>query len=85
MRKVLILALTLCLLGGAPVLAQDDIPDRPPAWQLDKPAVFEYLIRDFIDKPWRYQKSVGEIAKKSGVVWTLCIACLVLGKRRSHD
>lgn len=36
---------------------KDGYENRPDARNLDKPALFEYLIRDFFTRPWRYEDS----------------------------
>jgi hypothetical protein len=42
--------------------SREGFENRPDAQHLDKPAIFEYLIRDFFTRPWRYQDA-------SDLVW----------------
>lgn len=52
---------------------------------LSKPAVFEYLIRDFFTKPWRYPDGDVRVWKASGkvtVIAFLLLFCSWYGRRK---
>jgi hypothetical protein len=61
----------------AEVFGKDGFENRPDARNLDKPAMFEYLIRDFFTRPWRYDDSPTLTWKASGLL-TICSLALWL-------
>lgn len=50
------------------IFGRDGFGSRPSAQDLDRPAVFEYLIRDFFTRPWRYPDAAGLIWKTNSVL-----------------
>ena len=59
---------------------KDGDGNRPDARNLDKPAMFEYLIRDFFTKPWRYADSPGLTWQASAVLAMLTALLWLLGR-----
>lgn len=59
---------------------KDGYENRPDARNLDKPAMFEYLIRDFFTRPWRYDDSPSLTWKATGVLGFLAIFFTLLGR-----
>lgn len=63
--------------------------NRPHAGNLSSPALFEYLLRDFFTRPWRYDDAAQSIWKANGwltlailVVWAVLTA---LARRRGEQ
>jgi hypothetical protein len=52
---------------------KDGFENRPDARNLDKPAMFEYLIRDFFTKPWRYDNAPVLVWKANGAITLLVL------------
>ncbi len=50
------------------IFGRDGFGSRPSAQELTKPAVFEYLIRDFFSRPWRYPDAAELVWKTNGVL-----------------
>lgn len=59
------------------IFGKDGFGSRPNAQNLDKPAVFEYLIRDFFTRPWRYQDAAAVVWKSNAVL--TAVAFVLLG------
>ncbi len=59
--------------------SRDGSRGRTSAEALDRPAISEFLIRDFYTKPWRYDSAPKEIWRKSGVLTGLSIGLLLIG------
>jgi hypothetical protein len=66
---------------------RDGFENRPDAQNLDKPAMFEYLIRDFFTRPWRYDDAPKLVWKTNGVLTllTLALAGLSFWLRRKEE
>lgn len=66
-------------------LRDEKVLDRRHAQDITKPAMFEYLIRDFFTKPWRYEDGHLKIWRSTGKLALVFILMLVLtwygGKR----
>lgn len=60
------------------IFGRDGFGSRPSAQELDRPAVFEYLIRDFFTRPWRYPDAAGLIWKTNGVLTGVAFLLLML-------
>lgn len=58
------------------VFGKDGAGSRESAQDITKPAVFEYLIRDFFTRPWRY-KDAAELVWQSNAILT-AVALLLL-------
>lgn len=58
---------------------KDGFENRPDARNLDKPAMMEYLIRDFFTRPWRYADSPALTWKANLVLGTLALVFALLG------
>ncbi len=50
--------------------SREGFENRPDAKNLDKPAIFEFMIRDFFTRPWRYADA-SHLVWKSNAVLTL--------------
>ena len=61
---------------------KDGFENRPDARNLDKPAMFEYLIRDFFTRPWRYDDSPQLIWKANAFMTLLVFLLWGLSRRR---
>ena len=75
--------------GGLPDLSEEfkkeEFLSKRHAAKLEKPAMFEYLIRDFFTKPWRYEDGHKKIWGMSSKVFSVFIfLCFVafIGKRK---
>lgn len=55
---------------------REGFENRPDAHNIDLPAMFEYLIRDFFTRPWRYDDSPQLIWKANAI---LTFVAVVLG------
>ena len=55
---------------------EEDFLEKRNARDITKPAMFEYVIRDFYTKPWRYDDGYIKTLKKCG---TLLLVLVVLG------
>lgn len=53
---------------------RDGYENRPDARNLDKPAMFEFLIRDFFTRPWRYPDAPLLVWKANAVLTLLTLA-----------
>lgn len=59
-------------------LGREGFETRPDAHNLDRPAMFEYMIRDFYTRPWRYDDTKDAVWKANGVLTLLAIAVSLL-------
>lgn len=66
---------------------RDGFEHRPDAQNLDKPAMFEYLIRDFFTRPWRYDDAPRLVWRANGVLTTMAVLAglLSLWLRRREE
>ena len=65
--------------------SREGFENRPDAQHLDKPAIFEYMIRDFFTRPWRYNDAAQLIWKSNAVLSLLALLawiCIVIGSRK---
>ncbi len=60
------------------IFGRDGFGSRPSAQELDKPAVFEYLIRDFFSRPWRFPDAASLIWKTNGILTGVAFLLLLL-------
>ncbi len=71
------------------VLGRDGFGSRPSAQELEKPAVFEYLIRDFFSRPWRYHDAAGLVWKANGILTAVALVLLgfvmILPRKRDEE
>ncbi len=66
---------------------RDGFENRPDAQNLDKPAMFEYLIRDFFTRPWRYDDAPQLVWKANGALTGVAVLAGLLSlwlKRREE-
>ncbi|MCA9793565.1 MAG: FKBP-type peptidyl-prolyl cis-trans isomerase [Candidatus Eremiobacteraeota bacterium] len=65
---------------------RDGSKGRPSAWELDQPAIFEFMMRDFLTQPWRFEDGDQAVAKRAlallGVDLVLFLLVLVWRRRR---
>ncbi len=43
----------------------DGARNRETAWEIDKPAMFEFMIRDFFSQPWRYESGAEKVINQA--------------------
>lgn len=60
--------------------SREGFENRPDAQHLDKPAIFEFMIRDFFTRPWRYNdapllvwKSNAVLTLLAGLAWMVTL------------
>lgn len=66
---------------------RDGFENRPDARNLDLPAMFEYLIRDFFTRPWRYEDSPILIWKSNAVLTLIAVLLdiILFREKRRHE
>lgn len=60
-------------------MGEDGAQGRPDAASLDRPAISEFMIRDFYTRPWQYKDSPKKIWRYNAVISGLALSLLVLG------
>ncbi len=58
---------------------RDGSQGRPSAESLERPAISEFLIRDFFTKPWRYDDAPQRIWRRSAVLTGLSFSLFLMG------
>lgn len=68
-------------------MRDEEFLSKRHARDIRKPAIFEYLIRDFFTKPWRYSDGHIKMWKdtaKLSVVFVLLLAVYLIGKKKGY-
>ena len=65
-------------------LGDDGSHGRPDAASIDRPAISEFLIRDFYTKPWQYDDAPTKIWRYNAVVTGIALSFLILGALRDR-
>lgn len=60
-------------------MGEDGSHGRPSAEMLERPAISEFLIRDFYTRPWQYKNATRKIWKDNALVTGAVVVVLVLG------
>ncbi len=63
---------------------RDGFENRPDARNLDKPAMFEYLIRDFFTRPWRYEDAATVVWKANAALTVLALLIWAVARRKKR-
>lgn len=58
--------------------SREGFENRPDAQHLDKPAIFEFMIRDFFTRPWRYNDAALLVWKSNAVLTLLAMLSWIL-------
>jgi hypothetical protein len=67
---------------SAEEFGEDGSRNRPDANATDRPAVMEYLTRDFFSRPWRFNDAPRTLWKGNAVLTVLALAAAVLAALR---
>ncbi len=67
------------------VFGRDGSGSRESAQEITKPAVFEYLIRDFFTRPWRYKDAAGLVWQSNAVLTAVALMLLALVRVLSRE
>ncbi|MCA9794209.1 MAG: hypothetical protein KC910_20515, partial [Candidatus Eremiobacteraeota bacterium] len=57
---------------------QEDSEGRQGAWEQDKPAMLEYMIRDFFNQPWRFADGGHMLVGRSTLIALVDLLLLAL-------
>ncbi len=60
-------------------IGEDGSHGRPSAEVLERPAISEFLIRDFYTRPWQYKNAPRKIWRDSALVTGVAVVVLLLG------
>lgn len=66
---------------------RDGSKGRPSAWEVDQPALFEFMLRDFFTQPWRFEDGDRAVAIRALEVLGVDLLLFVLilaWRRRSY-